>query len=66
MLDLYFRGLRSGEYRGIDGVMYPAEAGVSPNEATVMATMGGKPHRLPFKIFATDYETYDISYSCEE
>ncbi len=28
--------------------------------------MGGSPKRSPFHIYDTDYENYDIYYSCEE
>ena len=31
-----------------------------------MATMGGGSHRIPFKIFDTDYENYEIHYDCSE
>ena len=31
-----------------------------------MATMHGGSNRLPFKIFHTDYESYDIHYHCED
>ena len=30
-----------------------------------MATMGGRSHRKPFKIFDTDYTSYEIMYGCE-
>ena len=30
-----------------------------------MATMGGGSHRIPFKIFDTDYTSYEIMYHCE-
>ena len=30
-----------------------------------MATMGGGSHRIPFKIFDTDYTSYEIKYNCE-
>ena len=68
LLDLYFRGYYStiGRYGGVNGRMYPTGNEVSTNEATVMATMGGSPHRQPFRIFATDYETYDVTYDCKE
>ena len=29
-----------------------------------MATMGGGSKRQPFKIWLTDYETFDITYDC--
>lgn len=45
--------------------MYECKAG-SSTTWTCMATMGGYPKRIPFKIFDTDYETYDLSYFCEE
>ena len=31
-----------------------------------MATMGNSPKRSEFRIFRTDYENYDIMYSCED
>ena len=31
-----------------------------------MATMAGKSFRIPFKIYYTDYENFDISYSCKK
>ena len=31
-----------------------------------MATMGGGSHRVPFKIFDTDYENYEIYYDCSQ
>ena len=62
-LDLYFRGFYRflGKYRGVNGTLYKARAG-APH--TAMATMGGRPHRQPFSIFATDYKNYEIYYSC--
>ena len=30
------------------------------------ATMGKSSHMLPFNIFATDYENFDILYSCTQ
>ena len=51
-------------YVGVDGVMYQCDEDL--DEGTCMATMAGKPHRVPFKIFDTDYETYDIFYDCKD
>ena len=28
--------------------------------------MGGSPHKAPLKFFFTDYENFDISYSCTD
>merc|ERR1711998_9081 len=64
-VDLYFRGYYglAGKYMGVNGELYQCDEG-SPEPFTCMATMGGGSERLPFGIFYTDYETYDISYSC--
>jgi len=63
--DLYFRGNYtiankwvSAGYRGSGGKLYDCETGVC------QATMGWSTRRFPFKIFYTDYENFDISYSC--
>ena len=72
-VDLYFRGkydnhwfFRSWSgYHGIDGTMYNCGKSQDPNEWTCEATMGQHSKKLhPFKIFDTDYENYEISYSC--
>ena len=65
-IDLYFRGYYSlfGDYMGVDGTMYQCDEG-SSKTWTCMATMGGRSHRRPFKIFDTDYTSYEIMYACE-
>ncbi len=64
-MDLYFRGYYPflGDYMGVDGTMYQCDEG-SSKTWTCMATMGGGSHRIPFKIFDTDYESYEIMYNC--
>ena len=49
---------------GVDGTMYQCDEG-SSKTWTCMATMGGGSHRTPFKIFDTDYTSYEIMYNCE-
>ncbi len=49
---------------GVNGTMYQCNEGTSKTW-TCMATMGGGSHRIPFKIFDTDYKSYQIMYSCE-
>ena len=66
-MDLYFRGyywLKLG-YMGVNGTLYQCDEG-SPDSFTCMATMGGGTHRLPFSIWRTDYESFDLQYSCSE
>ena len=65
-VDLYFRGFYGlmQKYTGVNGCLYQCDEG-SPDTWTCQATMGGGSHRIPFGIFDTDYETYDIMYSCE-
>merc|ERR1711907_258267 len=66
-VDLYFRGYYGflQKYMGVDGVLYQCDEG-SPDTFTCMATMAGGSDRLPFGIFDTDYETYDIYYDCTD
>mmetsp|Transcript_8664 Transcript_8664/g.14686 ORF Transcript_8664/g.14686 Transcript_8664/m.14686 type:complete len:156 (+) Transcript_8664:38-505(+) len=66
-LDLYFRGYYNlfFGYYGANGTMYRCDEG-SPDTWTCQATMGPSPKRLPFKIYYTDYDTMDVSYSCTE
>ena len=66
-MDLYFRGYymwRFG-YMGASGTMYQCDEG-SADSFTCMATMGRSPKRSPFPIWATDYDNYDIGYSCTD
>ena len=49
---------------GVNGTMYQCDEG-SSKTWTCMATMGGGSHRVPFKIFDTDYTSYEIMYMCE-
>ena len=63
-LDLSFRGLYGlWGYRSGDGALYQCDEG-SADGWTCMATMGRSSKRSPFPIFATDYENYEIGYSC--
>ena len=67
-LDLYFRGFYNlhgwGKYSGIDGKLFDCGEN-SLSSGTCMATMGHSQHKHPFKMFATDYENYDIYYDCK-
>ena len=69
-LDLYFRGFYNwhgwGKYSGVGGEV--TDCGASNGllaGSTCMATMGGRPDKLPFDMFATDYENFDVGYSCK-
>ena len=68
-IQLYFRGYYNmfWRYSGVEGMMYQCDEG--SDDFTCMATMGPHSrdegqHRIPFHIFDTDYESYDISYEC--
>eukprot|EP00355_Strombidium_rassoulzadegani_P007815 CAMPEP_0168618918 /NCGR_PEP_ID=MMETSP0449_2-20121227/6326_1 /TAXON_ID=1082188 /ORGANISM="Strombidium rassoulzadegani, Strain ras09" /LENGTH=223 /DNA_ID=CAMNT_0008659821 /DNA_START=23 /DNA_END=694 /DNA_ORIENTATION=- len=64
-LDLYFRGYYSlfFDYYGAEGTMYQCDEG-SADTWTCQATMGKSPKRIPFNIFYTDYDNFDVNYSC--
>jgi len=65
-MDLYFRGYYfvKLDYMGVNGTLYQCDEG-SSESFTCMATMGGGSHRSPIMIWNTDYENFDISYSCK-
>lgn len=67
-VDLYFRGRHywqsvGNQYRGVNGVLYRCDEG-SATTQTCMATMGKSTEKILFKIFQTDFITYDLSYHC--
>jgi lipocalin len=64
-MDLFFRGyywLKLG-YMGVNGTLYQCDEG-SKDTFTCMATMGGGTHRSPITVWKTDYDNFDISYTC--
>ena len=50
-------------YSGVGGKMYCTPGDKDTCEATMTPTGD---HRVPFPVLATDYDTYDIGYSCFE
>ena len=66
-LDLYFRGYYGFlfDYYGAEGTMYQCDEG-SADTWTCQATMGKSSKRIPFEIFYTDYDNFDIMYHCTE
>ena len=64
-MDLYFRGyywMKLG-YMGVNGTLYQCDEGTK-DTFTCMATMGGGSHRSPITVWNTDYDNFDIYYSC--
>ena len=66
-MDLFFRGWYAFKwgYMGVNGTLYQCDEG-SPDTFTCMATMGGGSHRSPITVWNTDYDDFDISYTCSE
>lgn len=64
-MDLFFRGYYAFKmgYMGVNGTLYQCDEG-SPDSFTCMATMGGGTHRSPITVWNTDYDNFDISYTC--
>ena len=57
-VDLYYRGkFPMRGYKGVDGTIYCEDGSCD-------ATMAEKEERYPFRIFATDYDNYQIDYFC--
>lgn len=65
-MDLFFRGyyFLKMDYMGVNGTLYQCDQG-SPETWTCQATMGGGTHRSPIMVWNTDYDNFDISYSCK-
>merc|ERR1711981_406929 len=67
-VELYFRGDYQSRwwsgYHGVEGTMYNCGLSDHPDDWTCQTTMGHSHHLIDFKIFDTDYENYEIYYSC--
>ena len=65
-IDLFFRGFYhpTQSYAGVNGTLY--NCGEGHYDYTCEATMNGNSHRVPLRIFYTDYENIEIGYSCSE
>ena len=66
-LDLNFRGYYEMmfSYFAGSGTMYQCDEG-SPDTFTCMATMGGSDRRSPLNVYLTDYNNYEIFYTCKD
>ena len=62
-INLYFRGYYHWMFRymGVNGVMSDCDEG-SLDFFSCRAIIGGGTHKNPIKVFATDYNNYDVSY----
>lgn len=70
-MDLYFRGLYGLwiGYMGAEGALWQCDDSKDTKAtcmATMGATMGKSDKRLPFNILDTDYDNYEIYYSCSQ